>query len=35
MWSISPDFSPVAELTKKYFMNTFGAASPGSPKRAA
>ena len=29
--SISPDFSPVFELTKKYFMNTFGAAVFGTP----
>ena len=29
--SISPDFSPVLVLTKKYFMKTFGAAALGVP----
>ena len=28
---ISPDFSPVLVFTKKYFMNTFGAAAVGAP----
>lgn len=29
--SISPDFSPVTVFTKKYFMNTLGAADVGTP----
>ena len=29
--SISPDFSPVLVLTKKYLMKTFGAAALGAP----
>ena len=29
--SISPDFSPVLVLMKKYFMKTFGAAALGAP----
>ena len=31
MVSISPDFSPVLVLTKKYFMKIFGAAALGAP----
>ena len=31
--SISPDFSPVFVLTKKFFMKTFGATALGAPSR--